>query len=384
VEGGVGSKAAVLDGIRVLDFGRYIAAPLCASMLADLGADVIRVEPTGGAQDRWVMPIEGQANGALYSQMNRNKRSLALDFTSAAQDVALRRLIATADVVVVNMPPRQLARLGLDYAALKAVRSDIILTTITAYSAAGQSSDLTGFDGTGQALSGAMQITGTGEVPMRAAVSYVDYATGINAAYATLAALIRRMRSGAGQQVQVSLLQTALAVMNPILIEASTGTRHRQATGNRSPISGPSDAYCTRDGWVMIQVIGDEMFARFCRTIGRADLVGHVDYASDLARGENGRALSAIVAEWCGARTSGEVLKLLAAARLPCVPVLTPAEAMQSDEIRSGGYFAWPEGPAIPVAAPMARIEGSVKAREAPALGQHNAEILAEIGAGPG
>jgi crotonobetainyl-CoA:carnitine CoA-transferase CaiB-like acyl-CoA transferase len=384
LEGVVGSDVPVLDGIRVLDFGRFIAAPLCAAMLADLGADVIRIEPEGGAQDRWVMPVGGQPHGALYSQMNRNKRSLALDFTSATQDTRLRRLIASADVVVINMPPRQLARMGLDYAALRAVRPDIILTTITAYSAAGQSSDLTGFDGTGQALTGAMQITGTGEAPMRAAVSYVDYATGINAAYATLAALIRRMRDGAGQQVQVSLLQTALAVMNPILIEAATGSRHRAATGNRSPISGPSDAYRSRDGWVMIQVIGDEMFARFCRTIGRPDLVGRADYASDLARGENGRALSAIVADWCAARTSAEILALLSDARLPCVPILTPAEALQSDEVRSGGYFAWPEGPAIPVAAPMAQLIGGVRARPAPALGQHNAEILAEIGADPG
>jgi crotonobetainyl-CoA:carnitine CoA-transferase CaiB-like acyl-CoA transferase len=379
-----GSDAPVLEGIRVLDFGRYIAAPLCAAMLADLGADVIRVEPIAGAADREVMPLNGLAEGALYTQMNRNKRSLALDFVTVVGSETLLRLVATADVVVVNMPPKQLAKLGLDYAALSAIRPDIILVTITAYSTSGENRNLTGFDGTGQASSGAMHITGDSAIPTRAAVSYVDYATGINAAHATLAALIRRMRTGKGQQVETSLLQSALAIMNPILIEAATGTRHRSATGNRSPISGPSDAFRTCDGWVMIQIIGNEMFARFVRTIGRDDLIGHPDYASDLARGENGAALSAVVAEWCSGLTAAEVMRRLSEARLPCVPILSPTQAVASDEARSGGYFAQPSGPLLPVVSPMARMAGTVTARPAPKLGEHNAEILREIGAAGG
>ena len=374
------SIAPVLEGLRVLDFGRYIAAPFCASLLSDLGADVIRVEPRAGASDRDVMPLGKGRDGALYCQMNRGKRSLALDFTTLEDSPILKRLVATSDVVIVNMPPRQLGKVGLTYDALCALKSDIILTTISAYATGGQSRDLTGFDGSGQSLSGAMHITGDGSVPTRAAVSYVDYSTGITAAYATLAALIGRLRTGSGQHVETSLLQNALAIMNPILIEAATGARHRVATGNRSPISGPSDAFETEDGWVMIQVIGDAMFARLAEQIGQPELVGHSDYATDIARGENGAKLSSIVAQWCRTKTSAEILKILSLARIPCVPILTPAEALQNSEIRQGGYFSFPGATDIPIAAPLASISGTVPLKSAPVLGEHNDEILRELG----
>lgn len=374
------SIGPALKGLRVLDFGRYIAAPFCAALLADLGADVIRVEPETGASDRDVMPLGANQDGALYAQMNRGKRSLALDFRRIDDCPVLRALVATSDVVVVNMPPKQLEKAGLTYEALCALRPDIILTTISAYSTLGESRDLTGFDGTGQALSGAMHITGSGDLPMRAAVSYVDYSTGISAAYATLAALITRMRTSQGQHVETSLMQNALAIMNPILIEAAAGARERVATGNRSPISGPSDAFETEDGWVMIQVIGDAMFARFAEQIGRPDLVGHEDYASDIARGENGAALSALVADWCRKQKSGDILRRLSMSRIPCVPILTPAQALQAPQTLGGGYFSYPGGETtVPIAAPMARIAGAKAFWPAPRLGAHNNEILQEL-----
>ncbi|WP_160381800.1 CaiB/BaiF CoA transferase family protein [Pseudooceanicola pacificus] len=383
MEGRIDPADPVLAGVRVLDFGRYIAAPLCAALLADLGADVIRVEPASGASDRDVMPLGPDRDGALYSQMNRGKRSLAIDFGDPHESPVLRSLVAASDVVVVNMPPRQLAKAGLSYDRLKALKPDIILTTISAYSTTGSGSNLTGFDGTGQALSGAMHITGDGTMPTRAAVSYVDYSTGISAAYATLAAIIRHMRTGHGQHVETSLLRNALAIMNPILIEVATGVRSRRATGNRSPISGPSDAFRSADGWVMIQVIGDVMFARLAELIGRPDLVGQDDYASDIARGENGAALSEIVANWCRTRSSADIMSSLSEVRIPCVPILTPAQAMQSPELQGGGYFSYPGARDVPVVAPLARIAGSAELRPSPRLGEHNEEILREIGVGP-
>ncbi|ASP23515.1 succinyl-CoA--L-malate CoA-transferase beta subunit (plasmid) [Antarctobacter heliothermus] len=370
----------ILAGLRVLDFGRYIAAPLCAALLADLGADVIRVEPVSGASDRDVMPLGPDRDGALYAQMNRGKRSLAIDFRDPNESSVLRALVMVSDVVIVNMPPAQLTKAGLSYDELRALKPDIILTTISAYSTIGASRNLTGFDGTGQALSGAMHITGDGAMPTRAAVSYVDYSTGIAAAYATLAAIIRHMRTGKGQQVETSLLQNALAIMNPILIEAATGTRERAATGNRSPISGPSDAFRSADGWVMIQVIGDMMFARFAERIGRPDLVGRPEYASDIARGENGAALSEIVAEWCRIRSSAEILASLTEMRIPCVPILSAAEALQSAELQNGGYFSYPAARDVPVVAPLAQLAGTTGPRPAPQLGEHNDEIMRELG----
>jgi crotonobetainyl-CoA:carnitine CoA-transferase CaiB-like acyl-CoA transferase len=167
-----------------VDLGRYIAAPLCAAMLADQGAEVIRVEAPQGASDRDVMPIGTPGRGSLYMQVNRNKKSLTLDFKRPAGREILERLIATSDVVVINLPYKSLNKLGLDYESLKHLRRDIILTTISAFAYSGNDRNRVGFDGMGQALSGAMYLSGTGQRPMRAAVSYIDYATGSSAASA--------------------------------------------------------------------------------------------------------------------------------------------------------------------------------------------------------
>lgn len=387
--GAAGGVPAGLAGVRILDLGRYIAAPLCAAMLADQGAEVIRVEPPAGAPDREVMPIGLEGRGALYLQMNRNKKSLALDLDAPAGRAAFERLVATSDAVIVNLPPAALRRARLDYDSLAACRADIILTTISAYGPEGESRDRIGFDGTGQALSGAMSLTGTGERPLRAAVSYVDYATGMSAAFATMAALYERRVTGRGQQVTASLLGTALAMTNPMLIEEAAGARSRRAIGNRSPIAGPSDLFATRDGWVMVQVIGDGMFRRWAELLGRRELPGDPRFASDITRGEHGEALSAVMAGWCAARSTEACLRELEAARIPGCRALTPAEALVAGENVGGGFFHEEPVPCgrghVPIASRVIRTAASEarEARPAPALGAHSAALLAALGYGP-
>jgi len=374
---------AGLAGLRVLDLGRYIAGPFCAAMLADQGAEVIRIEPPAGAPDREVMPIGLPGRGALYLQMNRNKKSLTLDIDSAAGRAAFDKLLATADAVVVNMPPAALRRARLDYESLRACRSDIVLTTIGAYGPEGDSRDRIGFDGTGQALSGAMALSGTGERPLRAAVSYVDYATGMSAAFATLAALYERRTTGRGQHVEASLLGTALTMTNPMLIEEAAGARSRRPIGNRSPIAGPSDLFATRDGWLMIQVIGDGMFRRWAQFVGRPDLLADERFGSDIARGENGEALSAIMAAWCASRSSADCLTALDDARIPACRALTPAEALAAPEIAEGGFFSAEaaESASVPLVTRAIRTAATATAhRPAPALGADSCELLAGLG----
>ena len=379
-----------LSGVRVLDLGRYIAAPYCAALLADQGAEVIRIEPPQGAPDREVMPIGVPGRGALYMQVNRNKKSLALDITSKAGRDAFERLVTQSDVVIVNLPPAALKRARLDYDSLKLLRGDIILTTISALGFEGESRDRVGFDGTGQALSGAMYLTGTGERPMRAAVSYVDFSSAIAAAFATVSALYERDRTGEGQHVQASLLGSALTMMNPMLIEEASGARRREALGNRSPIAGPSDLFRARDGWVMVQVIGDGMFARWAKLVDREDLVADRRFESDLARGENGELLSAIMAEWCAERSQEQCLADLEAARLPGCPALTPASALRARENTTGGFFRFD---AVPGAAPDSEIDvpiatqairtaatASHPGNAAPELGADSAGVLAGLG----
>lgn len=385
---GASGVAAGLSGLRVLDLGRYIAGPFCAALLADHGAEVIRIEPPAGAPDREVMPIGQPGRGALYLQMNRNKKSLALDLDNQSGRAAFEKLLATADAVIVNLPPAALRRARLDYDSLKAMRPDIVLCTISAYGPQGDSRDRIGFDGTGQALSGAMALSGAGERPLRAAVSYVDYATGMSAAFATVSALYERRSTGRGQHVQASLLGTALTMTNPMLIEEAAGARSRKAIGNRSPIAGPSDLFQTRDGWLMIQVIGDGMFRRWAQFVDRPDLLEDPRFASDIARGENGEALSAVMAEWCSTRSSETALAELEAAKIPACRALSPAEALVAPENAGGGFFsleAAPQGAGqIPIVAHAIRTAAlRTEHRPAPMLGADSSELLASLGYEP-
>ncbi|MGW9331702.1 CaiB/BaiF CoA transferase family protein [Bosea sp. NPDC055594] len=380
-------EARGLSGLRVLDLGRYIAAPLCAAMLGDQGAEVIRIESPEGAADREVMPVGIDGRGSLYLQMNRNKKSLTLDFSQPSGRRILDRLIAASDVVVVNLPHRPLVKLGLDYESLRQLNPEIILTTVSAFAYSGNQRDRVGFDGMGQALSGAMYLSGTGERPMRAAVSYVDYATGASAAFATAAALFDRAITGRGQHVECSLMGTALTMMNPILVEEATGARRRTATANRSPIAGPSDLFKAQDGWIMVQVIGKQMFERWTELVGRPELAADPRFLTDIDRGENGEVLSTIMGQWCAERTLTACLEATEAARIPACPILTPAQALAAES--ASDYFELMPFDGAPVSLPIATANIRTRAfsafgiKPAPRLGADTDMILQGLDIGP-
>src|ERR1700710_1833875 len=171
-----------LSGVRVLDFGRYIAGPYCAMLLAEFGADVIRIEKRAGGEDRFQAPLTEAQDGGLFMQMNRNKRGMTLDPMKPGAKEVVRRLVESADVVVANLPPQTLAAMQLDYESLRAIKPDIILTTVSAYGRGGPYSDRVGFDGIGQVMSGAVYMTsdGDGERPYRFQAPWVDFATALH------------------------------------------------------------------------------------------------------------------------------------------------------------------------------------------------------------
>ena len=226
------------------------------------------------------------------------KRCIALDMGSDKGRAVMRRLIAGADVVVANFSPGALRHFGLDYDSLRAIKDDIILTTASAYHSEGPLAERIGFDGVGQAVSGAIWLSGLPGQPFRSATAFVDFGTALSCAYGTLGAIIRKMRTGKGSLVEASLVGTAMAIMNQILIEEATGYNHRVPTGNRSPIAGPSDVFMARDGWFIMQVIGGRMFHRWCKLVGRPNLHDDPCFATDILRGKNGEELSRIMAEW--------------------------------------------------------------------------------------
>lgn len=373
---------SILKGVRVLDLGRFIAAPLCGSFLAELGADVVRVEPPGGAEDRYLMSVCEGGEGGSYLQCNRGKRSLALDTSSEQGQAALARLIAEADIVLVSLPPKALERSGLDYETLRKIKPDIISVQVAAFSGDSPDRNRGGYDGIGQSMSGAMYLTGFDARPCRAVVSYVDYSTGISCAYGTLAAVINKLRTGEGTLVESNLLTTAMNMMAPMYIEEATGSRSRVATGNRSPIAGPSDLFATGDGWVLMQVIGNPMFKRWSELVERPDLLEDPRFATDQLRGDNGEILSDIMSKWCAELSTEECLQRLEQARLPAGRVLTPAEVIDPLTGLVDCYFEQDRFPGIDTPVPIPKQPASLstpegqKTRRAPVLGEHSEQVL--------
>ncbi|HWJ07687.1 MAG TPA: CoA transferase, partial [Steroidobacteraceae bacterium] len=330
-----------LDGVRVLDFGRYVAGPYCATLLGYLGAEVIRIEKRDGGEDRYIAPIAAGGEGGVFFQTACNKKSLTLDPASPRGREVVRRLVRTADVVVANLPPASLLALGLDYASLKAVRADVILVTQTAFGETGPLADSGGFDGVGQAMSGAMHMTGTPGQPVKAAAPYVDFSTAVLSAFGTLAALMHRTATGEGQHVQASLLGTALAVFGSHLVEQSALGLDRVPSGNRVQTSAPSDVFATRDGHLLTHVVGNGLFRRWAKLMGNAShWLDDPRFQSDQSRGDHSEEILARMREWCTTRTTAQALQELQAAGLPCGPVHTLRQALDHPQVDAMRWLA--------------------------------------------
>ena len=382
------STPTVLGGIRVLDFGRYVAGPYCATLLGYLGADVIRIERREGGEDRYIAPVAASGEGGVFFQTACNKRSLTLDLTKPQARSVIHRLVASADVVVANLPPTQLRHFGLDYPSLRAIRRDIILTSQSAFGDQGPYAQRGGFDGVGQAMSGAMYISGTPGSPVKAAAPYVDYATATLSAFGTLAAIIHRQRTGEGQAVQATLLGTALSVFGSHLVEQSVTHADRVGSGNRVQTSAPSDVFQTLDGHLLMHVVGNGLFRRWAKLMGHTDRwLDDPRYASDAERGEHSEALLARTREWCATRTTRAAIDELEAAGIPAGPVLSARETLEDPQVVAMGLLAevadFP-GLQRPARVPdlplhLSATPGGVRSRP-PLLGEHTDAILASLG----
>ena len=376
----------LLNDVRVLDFGRYIAGPFCAALLGDLGADVIRIEKVDGSEDRFTTPVSRNGDGAGFMQLNRNKRGITLNPRTPEGRQILERLIPTADVVIANLPPDTLATMGLDYESLCTHRSDIILTTSTAFGASGPYATRVGFDGVAQAMSGNLHMTGNADEPTKNYFPYVDFTTASLNAMATLAAIIHRTKNGEGQHVQGCLLASALSIANGTMIEQALLGVNRSGTGNRGQTSAPSDTFQTKDGWILVQVVGNPLYERWARLMGEDSWLVDSKYSTDESRGLHAVDISTRMQEWTSSRTTTEAVKALEDARIPCGEVLSPQGALDNEQVQSMGFLEPIEYPGIDTPAPIAHmpmdfstLDVSIR-RRAPTLGEHTNEILESLG----
>ena len=334
-----------LDGIRVLDFGRFIAGPFCATLLGDLGADIIRIERLEGGEDRWLTPVTTDGQGALFQQVGRNKRSLTLNPARPEGAEIQRRLVEAADVIVANLPPATRRQMGLDYETLRQIKPDIIVSTVTCFGSGGPWSDKVGFDGLAQAMSGAMYMSGPEGLPTRSSAPFVDFCTGSLLAFSTMAALRHRDLTGEGQELEGALLKTALTMMGASLIEQDQLGVDRVSTHNRGQTAAPSDTFATADGAIICSIIGNSQFARWAKLVEREELVGEPRFADDLARGDNADELCGIMADWCAPRNTAEVLAALEDLKIPGAPVYSPQQALDDSHIAAIGFLARQEIP---------------------------------------
>jgi crotonobetainyl-CoA:carnitine CoA-transferase CaiB-like acyl-CoA transferase len=376
----------VLEGVRVADFGRYIAGPYCASLLADLGAEVIRVENVGGGVDRFVVPLAGEEGGATFQVTCRNKKSLTVNMGTAEGKALVRRLIETTEIVVANLPPQTLRALGLDYDSLCAIRPDIILTTINAFGSGGPWSHRVGFDGVAQAMSGLVHMTGHPGDPMKAYGPWVDFGAATFAAYGTLAALLHRRQTGEGQHVESAMLMAALAPATTLLAEQAVRKVGRGPMANRSQTGAPADMFRTKDGNIIVQVVSDALFKRWARMLGEDHWLTDPRFADDAARVVHSALLCDRMAQWCAERTTDEALEALDKASLPAGPVLSPQEVLDHPHIQAIGAFKEMPYPGMPGTAPiletpvrMSKTQPGVRS-SAPVAGADNDAIMIALG----
>ncbi|MCR6645395.1 MAG: CoA transferase [Terricaulis sp.] len=387
-----------LSHLKVLDLSRILAGPWAGQILADLGADVIKVErPEGGDDTRsWGPPFTADIAGArgdagYYLAANRGKRSIALDLASAEGQKIVREIAAESDIVLENFKVGALARYGLDYTSLRAVKPDIIYCAITGFGQSGPRAPQAAYDFMIQAMGGLMSVTGEadgepGGGPQKVGVPVVDLMTGMYAAIAVLAALSRRDQTGEGEFIDIAMLDVMVgSLANQAMNYLISGKPPKRA-GNKHPNIQPQDVFACRDGYVVLVVGNDRQFEKFCEVIGRPDLASDQRFRTNGGRVEHQAVLLPLIREIFASDDMHAWSERLEAAGVPCTPINTVPEVFADPQVAHRDMLIHLDRPgdgAIPlVASPMRFLNAPVTySRAPPRLGEHTDEILAELSA---
>lgn len=387
-----------LDGVRVLDLSRVLAGPWCTQTLADLGADVIKVERPGSGDDTrgWGPPFlkdrdgHDTAEAAYYLGANRNKRSITIDIARPEGQDLVRRLADTCDVMIENFKVGDMARYGLDAASMRATRPQLIYCSVTGYGQTGPYRDRAGYDYAIQGLGGLMSVTGErddrpGGGPQKVGVAVADLFTGMYATVGILAALRHRERCGEGQVVDMALLDTQVAMLANLGANYLVTRQPPKRAGNAHQNIVPYQVFEVADGHLILAVGNDGQFERFCAVAGRPELPQDPRFAKNADRVRHRDTLVPLLAEVLRTRTRADWLAALEAARVPCGPINDLGDVFADPQVRSRAMTTTVEHP---LAGPLELVSSPIKLsgtpvavrRPPPLLGEHTEEVLAEIG----
>ncbi|MFC5384992.1 CaiB/BaiF CoA transferase family protein [Aquamicrobium segne] len=374
-----------LRGIKVLDLSRVLAGPYCTALLADLGAEIIKLEPPAGDDYRHVGPFK-ERESALFTLNNRGKKSLALDLKKTAHLKLAQALAARVDVVVENFRPGVAARLGLGAQALRAANPRLIYCSISGFGQQGPFTDLPAYDLVVQAMSGLMAATGEeGGAPLKTGESVADLVAGLFASWSISAALVQRNATGQGATLDVAMYDALFSMLT---------TSHAQylydgvvpgRVGNRHPLSTPFGCFTTRDGQVVIAVLNGGQFQRLAQLVGKPELAEDPRFSSDSSRTENEPALRALIEEWSGGLTTEEAVAVLSENGLPTAPIWDIAQAANNDHAAQRELISDLPHPVLgqaPVVGQPVRFDGvkPVAATSAPRLGGDIEAVLEAFG----
>lgn len=375
-----------LHDVRVVDLSRFIAGPFCAQLLADMGADVVKVERPGGEDARHHAPfMEGESLYVLA--LNRNKRAITLDTRNAEALKVLERLIAGSDVLVENYRPGTLAAMGLTPERLRELNPRLIVTSISGFGQNGPLAQRALFDAIAQAMSGLMSLTGEGEQPTTAGSYVADYVAGLYGALGTMLALRHRDRTGEGQVVDVASLDGLVSCLaTQVTATANLGVPPTR-TGARDALNAPANVFEARDGFVYLHGGTNPLFPRLCEAMEAPELASDERFRDVVVRMEHMPAIERIVAEWVASGTVEQIGERLSEQGIPWGPVATVPDVIASPQIAAREMLVEVEHPTLgPLRVPGVPIKlsaspGGVR-RPPPGVGQDTEEVLAELGYG--
>jgi CoA:oxalate CoA-transferase len=376
-------KVGPLNGVTVVDFTRMLAGPFCSATLADLGAEIIKIEPPHGDDQRGIGAMKDGLS-VSFELLNRNKRSLRLDLKQEEGRRLALQLAAKADVVLENFRPGVADKLGVGYEAVRALRPDTIYCSISGFGQIGPMASAPSYDVVAQALSGLMSITGRPDGdPTLVGDSIGDILAGIYAAMAIPVALYRRQTSGQGSRIDVAMFDSLFSLLPTALAKWQVTGLSPERVGNRHPLTAPFGAFMAADGPFMLAVANDKLFSTLASAMGQPELAQDPRFATDPARFVNRDALTMVIETWAAQLTTHEVVAQLTRFGLPASTVWTVEQAANSEQVASRNLISAVEHPVLgPLSLPEqpVHLSGSMRGQQkrAPHLGEDGAAILAE------